>query len=171
MKVLKTIAITTICSLTLSSLLFADSHNDYYENYKNGTSMTEDEFNEKISEHSNSKSVSYDDYKNNLNSKSTTIATETNTDIESVRRALITGEVQTVNGYFINYGKGGYDWAYVTSDGGTVVKLDGMNSNGSLQWTTLHSKGKKGFGRVNISNDGKNISFEADNNLEFPGSN
>jgi len=91
------------------------------------------------------------------------------TDIKAVINALSTGEAQTVNGHFIQYGKGTYDWAYVTSDGGVVVKLDGMNTNGSLKWSILHSSTQKGFNSIDISNDGKTILFEANEALILPG--
>ena len=81
----------------------------------------------------------------------------------------LTLDSQEINGYFIHYDTGAYDWAYVTSDGKTVVKLDGMNTNGSLKWTTLHTPNEKGFGKVNISEDGKYISFEADTTSILPG--
>ena len=217
MKVLRTITISTVCSLALSSVLFANNdsrHSEHKSDHQKVTyhsehnkiivsdnttndtqiivderkkdfnkekeakiaeyqNMTDEEREAKIAEHQNmtdeEREAKISEHQNMTDEEKEAKISEHHRKIEIARETLTTGEVQKINGYFIKYGQDGYDWAYVTSDGKTVVKLEGINDNGSLKWTTLHTPNEKGFGKVNISEDGKYISFEADTTSILPG--
>jgi hypothetical protein len=76
-----------------------------------------------------------------------------------------------VNGYFINYGTGAYDWIYVNATATAVSKLEeGVDSNGSLRWNTIHSKGNELFSFIDISADGKKVTFgSVIDDVQLPG--
>ena len=42
-----------------------------------------------------------------------------------------------VNGYFFHFGKGAYDWIYLTRDKKYLVKLEGLDSEGYFVWTCI----------------------------------
>lgn len=80
----------------------------------------------------------------------------------NVKTALSTlaNQKKSVDGYFIHYAEGAYDWAYITPDASFVAKLDGLDTNtGYFQWSILHMSSDKGFNSVSIVNSGKGIAF------------
>ncbi len=74
------------------------------------------------------------------------ITRDLDTRILSVIRAIRSKESYPINGYFINYGNGAFDWAYVVGD--RIYKLDGMDENGYFKWIPLTNY----FNRVEIKN-------------------
>ena len=42
-----------------------------------------------------------------------------------------------INGYFVHYGSGPFDWLYYSQNTGGIYKLDGMRSDGYFKWTPL----------------------------------
>ncbi|NPA03476.1 MAG: hypothetical protein GXO61_01280 [Epsilonproteobacteria bacterium] len=50
------------------------------------------------------------------------------------------GEIP-ISGYFAKYGKGMFDWIYLSSDGKLLAKLEGLDEEGGIKWTIL-----RGFG-------------------------
>jgi len=77
---------------------------------------------------------------------------------------------QEINGYFIHYGTGAYDWAYIPPNKAYVAKLEGMKGDGNLDWNLLHSANKQAFKTIDISSNGKTVTFGA-LSQDLPGSN
>ncbi|SMC08472.1 PQQ-binding-like beta-propeller repeat protein [Nitratiruptor tergarcus] len=42
-----------------------------------------------------------------------------------------------LQGYFIHYGPGAYDWLYITANKSLVAKLEGLDAQGYFQWSIL----------------------------------
>lgn len=57
---------------------------------------------------------------------------------EAVRehtRDLIENRSYPIDGYFIHYGEGAYDWVYVTKDSGVIARLSGIDENDNMTWS------------------------------------
>jgi hypothetical protein len=78
---------------------------------------------------------------------------------EDIYRQQIANKKFDVQGSFLHYGEGAFDWLYVGQNGSYVAKLKGANKDGFFDWIFLHTANKPGFESVRISSDGKNISF------------
>ena len=55
----------------------------------------------------------------------------------NIIRAIQTQDSYPIDGYFIHYGSGPFDWLYYSQNTGGIYKLDGMRSDGYFQWTPL----------------------------------
>lgn len=59
-----------------------------------------------------------------------------------------------ISGAFINYGKGSFDWIYVTMDASFVGKLNGLDTNTSyFDWTVVHTEEKRAFLNIDFYKD------------------
>ena len=74
--------------------------------------------------------------------------------------ALLQNQLIHIDGYFIHYGSGAYDWVYLSQDKTLVAKLDGMNPQTNyFNWTILQQGSNTIFSSIDIINSGKQISF------------
>ena len=55
----------------------------------------------------------------------------------NIIRAIQKQKEYPINGYFVHYGSGPFDWFYYSLKTGSIYKLDGMKSNGYFKWTPL----------------------------------
>jgi hypothetical protein len=70
---------------------------------------------------------------------------------------IIKSAKQKVNGHFIHYGKGPYDWVYITADTSLLAKLTGLDlSTGYLTWDVLDINS---FSTLRIASTGKFVIF------------
>ena len=61
-----------------------------------------------------------------------------------------------INGHFIHYAEGSFDWIYVVASGKGVYKLNGLKEDGKFDWSSnLADK----FGSVSLANDSKFVTF------------
>ena len=74
--------------------------------------------------------------------------------------ALLENQLMNINGYFIHYDSGAYDWVYVSQDKTLIAKLDGMNPETKFFiWDVIQTQTKKVFSSIDIINSGKDIRF------------
>ncbi len=79
--------------------------------------------------------------------------------LETAIMKALSQEVQKVNGHFIHYDKGAYDWIYVTSDGSFLAKLEGMDPDTKFFiWDSSNIK-IDSFSSISIAPDAKTITF------------
>ena len=64
--------------------------------------------------------------------------TETNIQQQKIEKVvnILAKKELPVQGYFVHYGSGAFDWIYYSSKG-RLYKLDGMDENGYFQWISL----------------------------------
>lgn len=71
--------------------------------------------------------------------------------------AMIASKSFDIQGHFIHFGNGAYDWIYITADGQYSYKLTGMNaSNGNLTWDT------ETFAGINVNSNTLTVTFESE---------
>lgn len=74
----------------------------------------------------------------------------TTSDLESIKNSIQDKSFK-IQGVYINYGKGTFDWIYVMPDGSYAFKLEeGLNEKGQLRWSSLHSPQNKGFDQISV---------------------
>jgi hypothetical protein len=72
-----------------------------------------------------------------------------------------------VDGLFVHYGTGGLDWVYVTSDGGFVAKLNGLNKD-IFAWEWIQGVGANSFESVAVDLQNNTIDFVAKKETTAP---
>ncbi|MBN2895265.1 MAG: hypothetical protein JXK05_05165 [Campylobacterales bacterium] len=77
-------------------------------------------------------------------SSSSVSSTISDAQVRSVVVPAVAAKTYDIAGYFIHFGSGSYDWAYVTTSGGIIAKLTGIDQNGFLTWEKLK------YGDVNL---------------------
>lgn len=86
-----------------------------------------------------------------------------NENIDSVAYDLVS-EKKYVNGYFIQYGDGYFDWIYINNAFDFIAKFEGIDqANNKLKWTMLQNPltGLVSFDSVRLTKDKLHIRFEA----------
>lgn len=59
----------------------------------------------------------------------------------------VAGKTKSINGYFVNYGKGAYDWLYMTVGSQNLFKLEGIDrSTNELVWSGMNAGYFSSFG-------------------------
>lgn len=53
---------------------------------------------------------------------------------------FVEGKTYPIDGYFIHYNTGSYDWVYVSASGELVAKLTGINDKNNITWDILKYK-------------------------------
>jgi hypothetical protein len=67
----------------------------------------------------------------------------------------------STSGHYIHYGQGNFDWLYLDTSGDYVFKLEeGCSINGELRWSVVHTPTSQNYKNIEISEDGKLITFE-----------
>ena len=67
----------------------------------------------------------------------------------TIIRAIQKQDSYPINGYFVHYGSGPFDWLYRSRNTGGIYKLDGMRSDGYFKWTPLTQY----FSGIEVKND------------------
>jgi len=76
--------------------------------------------------------------------------------------SILGNQLVTVDGYFIHYGTGPFDWIYMTPNTSLIAKLDGMDpSTGLFNWTILQTQAGSMFESITIAPEGDLITFGA----------
>jgi hypothetical protein len=83
--------------------------------------------------------------------------------LSSTGQAAVNGTIDkenSVNGVFVQYGSGAFDWIYINIDGSYAAKLDGMNaSNGQLIWTWIYGIGENKINGLSFNSDLTTVTF------------
>ena len=65
-----------------------------------------------------------------------------------------------IRGYYMNYGSGNFDWAYLDLIDNSLYKLEiGSQEDGNLRWSTIHTPLDPMFESITISEDKSSVSF------------
>lgn len=88
-------------------------------------------------------------------------ANEVADQLKQVANKLLTRKV-----LFVNYGPGKFDWIAVLHNGKFVAKLNGLNPDGTFNYTILGDPEKYGL-RVNVTPDGVTIENMAQQSVQF----
>jgi len=65
-----------------------------------------------------------------------------------------------INGHYVHYDTGNYDWIYIDPDGRTVSKLEqGVDIDGNLRWTEIQGNGSPAYIDVQILDGGRSVLF------------
>jgi hypothetical protein len=51
--------------------------------------------------------------------------------------SILKSSSQKIEGFFVRYGEGKYEWAYVAANASFAKKLEGMAEDGELEWSLL----------------------------------